>query len=296
MLKKSLLLMTVISLNIFPGFASEDQIEERKSFFPQNFTAQQLEQLYTQGEAKDGFKIYKVEGENKGRLYSYAPSIVQIYTKTMNPLHGRVGFQEERYETIENYSFEIISGQENIGTLKKLIGTYTLQGAYEKESTAKINVTGTYDLFRLIFTNENFNENGLCLHRLHELDETFIKETHNAHRLNQTLSKLFYMKKALQDSAKYPLIYSETAEELGRKWFVEHMQEKKISDADCMAILTKKQNVTLNTDFYTTTLNSLKNDINSLLGIDGDFLQSMYEGIGELMINYHYALVANPHE
>lgn len=296
MLKKSLLLMAVISLNILSGFASEDQKEEKKSFFPQNFTAQQLEQLYTQGEAKDGFKIYKVEGENKETLYSYAPSTLQIITKTMNPLQGRVNFEQESYETIEGQEFEIVPGMKEEGILKKFIGIYKLQGAYEKAPTAKINVTGNYDLFRLIFSNENFNENGLCLYRLFELNENFIKQTpkESLHRFNVSLSRLFYLKEALKDSEKFPLIYSKTAEELGRKWFVEHMKENEISDAECIAVLTEKQTVSLSEDFYTLTVNGLKKDIYSSLGIDTDLLQSMYEGIGKIMIDYQYALTADP--
>lgn len=289
--------MTIISLNILPAFASEEQTEERKAFFPQNFTDQQLEQLYTHGEAKDGFKVYKVDGENKQTLYSYKPYKFQVITKYTKPFEGRVNFEQESYETIDQPSFEILPGMESVGTLKKFIGTYTLQGAYEKESTVRISVTGSYDVFRLIFPNESFNENGLCLHRLHELNEGFIKETPNAHRLNQTLSKLFYMKKALQHPKTYPLTYNEMAEELGRKWFIAHMKDNNISDEKCMAVLLKKQDVdptliSLGDDFYTATVNSLKDDIYSLLGIDKDLLQSMYEGVGKLVIDYNYTLAA----
>lgn len=72
MLKKSLLFMTVISLNILPSFASDDQSDEKKPFFPQNFTAGQFKELHTKMEVRDGFKIYN-SNLNKDKFFKKAP-------------------------------------------------------------------------------------------------------------------------------------------------------------------------------------------------------------------------------
>ncbi|AIL12298.1 hypothetical protein IM40_00225 [Candidatus Paracaedimonas acanthamoebae] len=295
MLRKSFILLSVISLNILPGFASDEQQDEKLSFFPQKFTSEQLQQLISQGEVKDNFKVYRIEKEDQDILYSYSPYTVQLFTKYLNPLEGRVNFKQESYQTIDEHSIKLFEGYKKTGVLKTFVGKYALQGAYEKESSTEISITGSYDIFRLIFSNEKFNENGLCLHRLHELDGTFTGQTNEAHRLNQTLSKLFYMLKALQQPEKYPLTYNETAEELGRKWFVEYMRTKEISAEKCMAVLLKGKVVdstllSLEAEFYTRTLEFLRHEIYSLMGIDCDLLGSMYEGIGEHMINYDYTV------
>jgi len=317
MLKKSLLLLTVISLNILPGFASEEQKEEETSFFTPQFTADQLQKFISHGEVKDNFKAYKLEKKDQEILYSYIPYMVQWVTKSVNPLEGRVNFRQASYQTINDYPIESLpeevqmmiqaaedrekekqgETQPKTRFLTTFTGKYTLQGSYEKEPSAEISIAGSYDIFRLIFSNENFNENGLCLYRLQELDETFTNQTSNAHRLNQTLSKLFYVRKALQQPEMYPLTYNEAAEELGRKWFVLHMRAQGMSDEKCMKVLVKDQDVdqesvSLGAEFYTSTVNALRDDIYALMGIDKALLNSMYEGIGTHMINYNYTVAA----
>ena len=277
MLKKSLLLMTVISLNILPSFASDDQSDEKKSFFPQNFSKDQWTQLYTKGEATEGFKVYRVDEENKKKL---TPNKSQILTNYTNPLEERLCFKEASYEEDEKYEIEMLPGMKEMGILKTFKGIYTLPGAYAFSSINEINVVGSYDVFRPIFSHGDVEQNPLCLHVLYEFDATFIKQTSGAHRINQTLMKFFYVHKALQQPEIYPLDYNEVAKIAGRTWFVEYMKSQKMSDEICLKMLFNHEDIRLENEFYTTISNSLKNEIYLSLGIDTALLESMYAGLG----------------
>ncbi len=285
--------LLMISFVVVSAFACEPQ-EEKQNFFPKKFSKEQMQALVSQGVCLDNFKVYTLEKKDHEILKSYVLSTIQVYSALKNPLEGRVEFQNASYKKVEDYSLEIASGFKETGTFKTFVGKYTVQGAYGGYSpSAEIDVIGSYDLFHLILSNEKFNENGLCIHRLYELDDSFTQQTFEIHRLNQTLSKLFYVRKALQQPDKYRLVYDDTAEELGRKWCVEYMKEKEISDQVCMAVLLKQKStdpslISLNSKFYSATINALRDDIYSLLGINKMLLQSMYEGVGQKKIASDY--------
>lgn len=272
MLKKSLLFMTVISLNILPGFASEEQKEEKKSFFPQNFTATALEELKDKFETKEGYKVFSISQEDKEILYSYSPSKLQVISG--GSFHTRV-----------NKTTESVTEDTAIYEIKPVY--YGAKG--------KITVTGKYDVFHSFLPDTEFSRDSLCLHRLWEVSDDFSSDTGSKFRLNSILARLFYVCKVLEkpeeQRANYHAVNKADHLKLGRVLFDDYLKSKGIPQETRIKLIDQETE-SLDKEFYQETADYLKSSIHAILDIDEKILKSMYQGEKFLKLMEEYMVIS----
>lgn len=273
MLKKTFLFLSLISLNIWPGFASEEQ-EEKSSFFPLHFSAEALNELMTEKETKDHYKIFSVTEEDSATLYTYSPSKAQVITGSSFP--QRVTKTEEDFMTHT--------------------AVYEIRPAYSYIfSPVKIKVQGEYDVLRSFLPNTEFSANSLCLHRLWELNDQFSTQTSKEFRLNPILARLFYIcevfEKPKDQQATYHTLHKENHLKLGHSYLADYMKVKAFPQETRIKVIDQEE-VSLSKEFYQETFAYLKSRICGRLGVDEQILDAMYKGEGlfKLMEKYNAAM------
>ncbi len=274
MLKKSFLLLSLISFNIAPTFASEEQQEEARSFFPLHFSAEALNELITEKETQEDYKIFSVTEEDSAILFKYSPSRVQVITGGSFP---------QRVKRIEE-------------DLETHTAVYEIRPAYSYVfSPVKMKVQGEYDVLRSFLPHTEFSANSLCLHRLRELGDQFSDQTSHEFRLNPILARLFYVYKVLEtpkdQQATFHALNKDNYKNLGHIYLADYMKDKAFSQETRIKVIDQEE-VSLPKEFYQETFAYLKSKIYATLGVDEQMLESMYEGEGlfEIMAKYNTAM------